>query len=141
MDLLLTDLGFDVGTRRAVVRQAREAFAAEFRAGADFKHQLGARFRAERKGLEALPDPTPGDGARPAPGLNVLRRRSERLAPAMAELIAGARAGRLSAPLTELAPSYLHMHANRLLRSAHRAQELVLYDFLSRLYDSQAVRT
>jgi hypothetical protein len=36
------------------------------------------------------------------------------------------RAGRLSVPLTELAPKYLHMHANLLLRSAHRAQEVVV---------------
>ena len=33
------------------------------------------------------------------------------------------------------------MHANRLLRSAHRRQELVLYDFLARLYESRAIRT
>jgi hypothetical protein len=32
------------------------------------------------------------------------------------------------------------MHANRLLRSAQRAQELVLYDFLDRLYEGQAAR-
>jgi lantibiotic biosynthesis protein len=29
------------------------------------------------------------------------------------------------------------MHANRLLRSAHRDQELVIYDLLTRLYESQ----
>jgi hypothetical protein len=33
------------------------------------------------------------------------------------------------------------MHANRMLRSAHRAQEVVLYDFLARLYESQAARS
>ena len=32
------------------------------------------------------------------------------------------------------------MHANRLLRSEQRAQELVLYDFLARLYDSEVAR-
>jgi hypothetical protein len=32
------------------------------------------------------------------------------------------------------------MHANRLLRSAQREHELVLYDFLSRLYASEARR-
>jgi hypothetical protein len=59
-----------------------------------------------------------------AAGLEVFRRRSERLAPVVAELMSRARAGGLSVPLAELAPSYLHTHANRLLRSAHRAQEL-----------------
>jgi hypothetical protein len=32
------------------------------------------------------------------------------------------------------------MHANRMLRSTQRAQELVLYDFLDRLYESRAAR-
>jgi hypothetical protein len=40
----------------------------------------------------------------------------------------------------QLAPAFVHMFANRLLRSAHRAQELVLYDFLARLYQSQHAR-
>jgi hypothetical protein len=50
------------------------------------------------------------------------------------------RSGRLARPLADLAASFLHMHANRLLRSAQRAQELVLYDFLARLYESRAAR-
>jgi hypothetical protein len=62
------------------------------------------------------------------------------LVPIVDELRSYARAGRLTVPLPELAVSYLHMHANRVLRSAHQAQELVLYDFLSRLYESRAAR-
>jgi thiopeptide-type bacteriocin biosynthesis protein len=140
MDLLLTDLGLDLRMRRAVVRKARDTFAAEFHADANFQHQLGSKFRSERKSLEPLLDHTDGTAALFATELEVLRRRSERLAPVVAELRACARAGQLSVPLTELAPSYLHMHANRLLRSAQRAQELVLYDLLARLYDSQLAR-
>jgi hypothetical protein len=33
------------------------------------------------------------------------------------------------------------MHANRLLRGAYRAQELVLYDLLDRVYTSRLART
>jgi hypothetical protein len=32
------------------------------------------------------------------------------------------------------------MHLNRLLRSGHRLQEMVLYDFLARLYQSRTAR-
>jgi thiopeptide-type bacteriocin biosynthesis protein len=140
MDLLLGDLGFDPEARHAVVHEARETFAAEFHADAEFGHQLAARFRPERKGLEALLDPAAVADAPFAVALDILRRRSRALAPVMAELQACAQAGRLSVSLTDLAPSYLHMHANRMLRSAQRAQELVLYDFLARLYRSQAAR-
>ena len=50
------------------------------------------------------------------------------------------RAGRLTMPVSELAPSFLHMHANRLLHASPRQNELVLYDFLLRLYGSRAAR-
>jgi thiopeptide-type bacteriocin biosynthesis protein len=140
MDRLLADLGFDPDTRRAVIRRARDAFTAELRADASFHHQLGTKFRPERAGLVALLDPTAEADTGLAFAREVLRRRSERVAPMMAQLKSCARAGRLTVPLPDLAVSYLHMHANRLLRSAHRAQELVLYDFLSRLDESRAAR-
>ena len=58
----------------------------------------------------------------------------------VAELKASAAEGHLAVPLEELALSYIHMHANRLLRSAQRQQELVLYDFLARIYESRVAR-
>jgi hypothetical protein len=66
---------------------------------------LAAKFRPERKGLEALLDPTAVADAPFAAAREVLRRRSQALAPVMAELRACAQAGRLSVPLAELAPS------------------------------------
>jgi thiopeptide-type bacteriocin biosynthesis protein len=140
MDQLLTGLDFDLNTRRTLLREMCDSFAAEFLSDATVKHQLGDKFRPERKGLEALLDGIPPAEALLVRGLEVLRRRSIRLAPVMIGLKACAAAGRLSVPLRELAPSYLHMHANRLLRSAHRVQELVLYDYLTRLYESRAAR-
>ena len=70
----------------------------------------------------------------------MLRRRSERLAPLCAELRARAAAGRLNQSLADLAPSFIHMHVNRMIRSAARAHELVLYDFLFQLHESRAAR-
>ena len=73
-------------------------------------------------------------------GLAALHRRSERLAPVAAELRARSRSGRLTLPLGEFARNVAHMHAGRILRSGLRAQELVLYDFLERLYRSRHAR-
>jgi thiopeptide-type bacteriocin biosynthesis protein len=141
MHLLLVDFGFDLATRRAVIREMRDEFAAEFNADAKFSHQLSAKFRPERRGVESLLNSVPQSDGPVAEGMEILRRRSAELVPVMTELRASAEGGTLSRSLTELAPSYLHMHANRLLRSAHRAQELVLYDFLARSYGSQSART
>jgi hypothetical protein len=57
-----------------------------------------------------------------------------------AELAAAERAGELTRPIEVLAGSYAHMSANRLLRSAAREQELVIYDLLERAYASRAAR-
>ena len=50
-------------------------------------------------------------------------------------LRAQAAAGHIA--LDELVASYLHMQVNRLLRSAQREQELVLYELLIRHYQAQ----
>ncbi len=101
--------------------------------------QLSEKFRKERKSLEELLRAEIGDHPL-APGLELFRGRSERLAPIIAELKSSEEAGRLSFPLRELVLSYIHMHANRLLRSAQRQQELVIYDLLARIYESQLAR-
>jgi hypothetical protein len=40
----------------------------------------------------------------------------------------------------ELAASYAHMFANRLFRAAAQQQELIVYTFLERLYESRQAR-
>jgi lantibiotic biosynthesis protein len=140
MDALLDDLKLDLGARRRVVGTARSALAGEFRFTGAVEHQLGARFRKYKLELESLLDPSPDEVGHLAAGIDLLRRRSEQMRPVVAELEQAERAGRLTCTIEALASSYLHMHANRLLRSAHRAQELLIYDFLDRIYQSRAAR-
>src|SRR5262249_30260360 len=104
------------------------------------KVQLSARFRKERASLESIIGLAKSDDDPLSPGFEALRRRSVRLAPIVAELKATERAGKLSASITDLALSFVHMHTNRMLRSAHREQEFLIYDFLGRLYESQVGR-
>ena len=137
MDALLSDLGFDLQTKSTVLDSVRAAFAREFRADTKLKIQLGERFRKERQSLQALLASAPDAGHALAPGFEILRQRSARLAPIVADLKACEEAVGLTVPIIELAPSYLHMHGNRLLRSGQRAHELVLYDLLARQYESE----
>ena len=141
-DRLLEDLGMDAAGKRAVLHQIRESFFREFGGGKPLRVQLDQKQRAERRLLEALmaeaARPEPGGDL--APGLEILRRRSERNAPVIAELLRREREGELASPLAQIAPSLIHMLVNRLIRSAPRAHELVLYDLLAAIYDSQAAR-
>jgi lantibiotic biosynthesis protein len=140
IDLLFEDLGLTLEEKRSVARRAREGFGREFGIDGTFRGRVGQRYRAERARLEALLDPGQAPPAPLAAGLEALRRRSLRLAPVTAELRQLGQVGRLSATLADIARSFAHMHVNRLLRSAHRAQELVLYELLDRAYSSRAGR-
>lgn len=139
-DMLLSDLGLDVEHKRALMERAREGAAPPVRADQALERQPATKFRQERPRVHGLLDPAQDEASALWPGLAVLRHRSDQLVPLVAELKVLEAAGRLSVPLAGLAPSYVHMFINRLLRSAQNAQEWVLYDFLGRLYESQAAR-
>jgi thiopeptide-type bacteriocin biosynthesis protein len=108
IDLLLTDLGFGLDAKCALLTQARDAFARELRTDGLLRRQLGEKFQQERQSLETLLDPARDEASPLLPGLLVLRRRSSHLAPIVAALQAHTRAGQLSVSLAELAVSYIH---------------------------------
>lgn len=139
IDRLLEDFGFDREAKGRLMHRPHDQVR-ELRAADAFRRALGDRFRKESRSLDLLLDPGRESQSSLAPGIAVLQRRSERLIPVVEKLKSLEAAGRLSQPVAAIAPSHVHMHANRLLRSGHRNQEIVLYDFLRRLYETQAAR-
>jgi thiopeptide-type bacteriocin biosynthesis protein len=140
IDLLFDDLGLTLEQKRAIAGRARRGYGSEFGIGRDFEHEVSRRYRNERASVETLLDPQRDLPAELAGSIQALRQRSMALAPVAQELRALADAGRLSVDIPELSMSFAHMHVNRMLRSAQRAQELVLYELLGRAYSSQAAR-
>jgi thiopeptide-type bacteriocin biosynthesis protein len=136
---LLEDLGLDLAGKLAVARNLRRGFGFELRAATKVRQQLGEKFRRERKTLAALLEHSES-----FPGLEfacaVLDTRTVQWASSIQELHRCEQAGGLTVPVPELATSFVHMHVNRLLLSDHHPQELVLYDFLVRYYQSQSAR-
>jgi len=141
LDNLLEDLGLPLEEKLKVVERLRANFGNEFRVDKRFEEQLSQRYRRESKELEALLSLKP-ETAQAAwkPGLAALQRRGARLRELAVPLRRAESEGQLTLPLTRLAESLLHMHVNRMLISDHRAQELILYDFLERLYRSRLAR-
>jgi lantibiotic biosynthesis protein len=123
-----------------VLGRVRESFFREFGGGKPLRVQLDQKQRAERRALEALLDPARAEESELAPGFAILRGRSELNAPLIAELRRLEQEGRLTSTIEQIAPSLVHMHVNRLIRSSQRAHELVLYDLLAGIFDSRAAR-
>lgn len=140
IDRLFDDLGMTGAQKRATARLARHGYEREFGTDGAFQKAVGGRFRDQRQYLEAVLDlalPTPPELA---PSLRALARRSAALGSVTPEITAMADSGALRVRVTDLALSFAHLHVNRLLRSAQRAQELVLYEILDRHYSSLAGR-
>jgi thiopeptide-type bacteriocin biosynthesis protein len=138
IDQILADLRLDLAQRRSVIGDQRAGFGAEYAVTTVFERSLGAKYRNERLQLEAMLGGA-SDGNLAAVR-DAYRRRSERSRAVVDQLLARERSGRLTVAVAELAKSFIHMHANRCLRSAARPQELVIYDFLERCYTSQVAR-
>jgi thiopeptide-type bacteriocin biosynthesis protein len=136
----LSGLGLDLAGRRAWVKRALEPHTRLVGPGGVLHAWASERYRAERERIEAMFDQTETADGDLAPGLAELRRRSERVAPLVAQLRTLDQSGRLAVPLTTIAGSWIHMHTFRLLRSAQNDHELVLLDFLGRIYQSQLAR-
>lgn len=139
-DLLIRDLGFDAAGQGAFAKTLAAGFAKEFRVNAELRRKISERFRRQRETIVAALVEVWDDEHPLAPGFEFLRMRSNAWTATMTELRSLARHGLLQVRLDEFAASLIHMSVNRLLRSAQRAQECVLYHFLERVYASRAAR-
>jgi thiopeptide-type bacteriocin biosynthesis protein len=140
MDQMLEDLGLDLAGRTEYAKSWISDALQRPEDGTGMRPQLSDRFRKERERLEPLLDRTRDQDSALEPGLAILHQRSLDLAPLVTELRKLEQAGRLLVPYPELARSFVHMHVNRLLRSSQPRHELILHDFLHRLYQTQNAR-
>lgn len=141
MDQILGSFGFELDARRRFATEARASLLREFQANAHLRHRLGERFRAERRALDLLFDTGWTDDSSVGDAVCGLRQHSTGLRAAAADLHALSAQGALAVPLESLVRSYLHMHVNRMVRAANTSHELILYDFLVRLYESRKARS
>ncbi|MBC7977686.1 MAG: lanthionine biosynthesis protein, partial [Myxococcales bacterium] len=135
---VLDAIGVDLDGKLALASAGRDGFARELGAGVEAKKALGQRFRAERARIEDLLIHRKDDAL--AAGIAVLDARRVVLQTTAAQLRDGIAAGRVTRPLDQLAPSYLHMWVNRAVHAAAREQEFVLYDLLARTYEGLRAR-
>ncbi|HEU4404173.1 MAG TPA: lantibiotic dehydratase [Polyangiaceae bacterium] len=134
VDRLFGDLGLDVGARLRLVTRLSDACRGELGLTEAAARRLDARFRAERPGLGAL---YAGEGGALHAAFTERSRRSVGL---MRGLEKASREGALHVSLEAFAATLAHLHVGRLVSGALRPVELIVYDFLRRLYRSQIAR-
>lgn len=140
MDSLLRDAGFDLEQRHSFARRMADSYGREFRLQGPARHPIQDKLRKERRTLLTLLDGSRDEPSPLEPGLQVLRRRTEAMAPLLSELRQRGERGELASAFTDIVSSLIHMHVNRMVPTAARAQEAILYRFLENLCESQLAR-
>ena len=140
VDQLLQALNFDLSMRRLIVNDLGKGQEKNLGVRPSIKKQLSDKFRNERQTVERLLMTGSEHAMLPAPATQAVKRFAEKATNLAAQLRSAQQAAGLTRSIEELAGSYVHMHLNRLFRSAANAQEMVLYDFLGRAYDSMLAR-
>jgi len=143
IDRLLGDFGFELSQRLTIAQLASEAYGKESGANLETWKAIGVKFRAHRARLTELMSATPerAQGAEQQLILQLFYRRSQAIAPLCRSIERGQAEGTIHASAVDLARSFAHMHAIRVLGVEARSHELLLFDFLKRLYDSQLARS
>jgi thiopeptide-type bacteriocin biosynthesis protein len=140
-DTLLADFGVPIHERLALMQDAVEGYAREFRVDKDLHHTLSKKARSTARVVEGLLGRGPlADAPLATRGRHIFARRSERLRGILHELEVLRARGELSKDLNSFILSYIHMHANRVFDVAPRAQEFVVYEFLRRAYQAALAR-
>jgi len=139
IDHLLDGFGLPLAAKVEFVDRSWNGYSRESHAHKQLHTQVGERFRKVHGDLETLLEPSQAMNAELSPALEVLRQRSERLRPIADEI--RQHADKQCVDVSLLIGSFAHMYANRLLRSSGRRHEMVLYDFLGRMYRSQLSRS
>jgi thiopeptide-type bacteriocin biosynthesis protein len=134
VDSIFEDFGIPLERRRHIARGLAQSLANELGEAEERLRAAGRLFRRERADVERLLSPGASEAHPLGPGLAVLGAASSVAAEAVSELRRLDADGILSTEIEDIAVSLAHLRVNRLLRSAHRSHEMVLYSFLDRLY-------
>lgn len=139
IDMLLDDFDLSDLAALRLLEQSSNYGQTRFHLEKSDKKSLGDHFRKERSALDAIrTGSVSGKVWEIYEG--VLRRRSARTRKAVAHLHDVNSTGRLTVPLSDLAKSHIHMHVNRIMSAFANEHELIFYDFLSRLRNSDTAR-
>jgi thiopeptide-type bacteriocin biosynthesis protein len=137
---LFEDLHIALPARLRQLGAMRAQLVSEFEFGDSANKSLSRKHRQLRTEAEAVLSPESATNEGVENARSILDLRAQHIVPLGLELHKAQAAGHLDAAVEELALSYVHMTANRLLRSAARAQELVLYELLIGYYRGKLAR-
>jgi len=139
IDRLLSDFGMNLDEKIEAIIRFRDGFNKEFSVEKYLKKKLNDNYRELRKDIEELMSEDSGYEYTQVFN-SLLDFKSNASSPLISELLNPHSEQALKIDKTGYIASLSHMMLNRLFRSNQRAQEMVLYNYLWKYYDSVQAR-
>lgn len=136
IDALLNDFGFDIQEKIRLLHSLRSGFFMESGGGAILKRQLDDRYRRHKRDIFAYMSDKPDNDAEMEEAIALLAQRSVKNAPIARSIKLKLEQHKHTDKLPNLLGSYLHMFMNRLFIADQRKQELLIYHFQEKYYNS-----
>lgn len=137
VDDWLKDFGLTYQTRFSLMKTMSSGYHEEFQSRKiGLYHEISRNYRAMRLDLEALLFNQNHGSQEFAEAKRIFHSRSVQSRPLISEYLNLEESHLLSRPLLDIIPSIVHMFSNRIFKHDGRKQELVIYEFLKRLYAS-----
>lgn len=139
VDCLFSDFVPDVAERYTIAEQLREGFRSKLTPDFNSRKHFSEKFRAERKTITGIIDPNANGLDALIPIREIFRERSLDIRPVVETINSLSRRGR-QVNVPALLMSYVHMHINRIMIRPRDMHEMMIYDFLCRLYGERVAR-
>ncbi len=140
IDSLLNAFNYDDESKLNLLEKLKISFGNEFNMSRQLKKQLDIKFRKENNKIIDFLNPESQLKQLYSPLYEIIRKK-ELLTKEIAEKIFFLkRKNKLELEVDYLMSSYIHMLMNRLFKSNNRLHEMVIYDFLFRIYKSKCAR-
>lgn len=143
MDTLLTDFGYSLQEKWALLNSLQDGFGKEFSINKDARRQFGQKYRTEKSRVEKILDKTSEQDNEYVALFKPIFEKSEASKTIIEKIKSRkpiAEEEKETSFLHSNLSSYIHMMLNRLFRTQQRTHELVLYDYLFRYYNSLKAR-
>lgn len=131
IDQFLNDFKYSNTQKLKLLENLKNNFAAEFEITKYLKLQLDNKYRNNRKTIESFMNHLTKDGEHYLEIEKLLKAKSKSISNITEQIISYKKLD-----LSDFLNSHIHMITNRLFKSNGRSNEMVLYDFLYRHYNS-----
>jgi thiopeptide-type bacteriocin biosynthesis protein len=140
IDELLNCFKFSLQQKFDLLTGLKDLFAAEFKVDKPLTLQLNDRYRGHKQVVEQIMNKEYEAQSELYPLIEILYKKSAQCSVLAEKIIQLNENGKLEIPMNNFIESLIHMMVNRIIKSESRLHEMVIYNFISRYYQSAIVK-